>query len=194
MRLPGGSTNRVAFAVDVSTRAGSRPHMNFCGNRNPSQKRLTRQIPEVPIWPKKRKNRIEVALYGPWGKTRQPTMPIAVDDIVQEGIDAAKAGAGIVHFLTHNAETGIQKDGWQIYARIIEGIRAEVDVITYPTVPLAGSTLAGDAETAEARYRRYSSRILFRAYAGCDRGLYCWGRPLHLFGRQRLPLECGFPR
>jgi 3-keto-5-aminohexanoate cleavage enzyme len=96
---------------------------------------------------------IEVALNGPWGKMRQPTMPIAVEDIIQEGIDAAKAGAGIVHFHAYDVETGIQKDEWQIYARIIEGIRAKVDVIAYPTVPLAGSALTGEAETAEERYR-----------------------------------------
>ena len=31
--------------------------------------------------------------------------------------------------------TGRQKDDWEIYARIIEGIRAKVDVIVYPTIP-----------------------------------------------------------
>lgn len=95
---------------------------------------------------------IEVALNGPWGKIRQPNMPIAVEDIVQEGVEAAKAGAGIVHFHAYDVQTGIQKDDWQIYARIIEGIRSKVDVITYPTMPLAGSALTGEAKTPKERY------------------------------------------
>lgn len=96
---------------------------------------------------------VEVALNGPWGQTRQPMMPIAVDDIIKEAVDVATAGAGIVHFHAYDAETRIQRDDWQIYARIIEGIRSRVDVITYPTIPLAGSALTREARTAEERYR-----------------------------------------
>jgi len=96
---------------------------------------------------------VEVALNGPWGKARQPMMPIAVEHIVKEAIEAAAAGAGIVHFHAYDEQTGVQKDDWQIYARIIEGIRAKADVIAYPTVPLAGSALTGEAKTAEERSR-----------------------------------------
>jgi 3-keto-5-aminohexanoate cleavage enzyme len=96
---------------------------------------------------------LEVALNGPWGKSRQPSMPIAVRDIVQEGIAAARAGAAIVHFHAYDEHSGIQKDDWQLYAKIIEGIRAEADVIAYPTIPLAGSRLTGQASSARERYR-----------------------------------------
>jgi len=95
---------------------------------------------------------IEVALNGPWGRSRQPHMPISVEDIVAEGVAAARAGAGIVHFHAYDATTGLQQDDWRIYARIIEGIRSKVDVITYPTIPLAGSALTGEARTPRERY------------------------------------------
>ena len=96
---------------------------------------------------------LEVALNGAWGKSRQPRMPVAVRDIVQEGIAVARAGAAILHFHAYDEHTGIQKDDWQLYAKIIEGIRAEVDVIAYPTIPLAGSTLTAQANSARERYR-----------------------------------------
>ena len=35
---------------------------------------------------------IEVALNGPWGKKRQPRMPIAVSDIVEQAVACADAG------------------------------------------------------------------------------------------------------
>jgi 3-keto-5-aminohexanoate cleavage enzyme len=95
---------------------------------------------------------IEVALNGPWGQSRQPNMPITVEDIVAEGVDAARAGAGIVHFHAYDVTTGLQQDDWQIYAKIIEGIRSKVDVIAYPTMPLAGSALTGEARTPRERY------------------------------------------
>jgi uncharacterized protein (DUF849 family) len=57
-----------------------------------------------------RKVWIEAALNGPWGRVRQPLMPIAVREIIAEGIDAANAGAAIVHFHAYNEETSHQKE------------------------------------------------------------------------------------
>lgn len=88
---------------------------------------------------------IEAALNGPWGRERQPGMPITVAEIVADGIAAAQAGAAIVHLHAYDEATGRQRDEWPLYARIIEGIRAKVDVIVYPTIPLAGSGYAGSA-------------------------------------------------
>jgi 3-keto-5-aminohexanoate cleavage enzyme len=96
---------------------------------------------------------IEAALNGPWGRARQPAIPIAVEEIVAEGIAAAEAGAAILHLHAYDAATGRQKDDWQIYARIIEGIRARVDAIVYPTIPIAGSGFAGDLRSPQERYR-----------------------------------------
>ncbi len=93
---------------------------------------------------------IEAALNGPWSRARQPGIPVAVEEIVADGIAAADAGAAIVHVHAYDPSTGQQKDEWETYARIIEGIRAKVDVIVYPTIPLAGSDYA--SANAQARF------------------------------------------
>src|SRR5262249_53542271 len=50
----------------------------------------------------------------------------------------------------YDAATGRQKDDPELYAAIIEGIRARVDTIVYPTIPFAGSAdAAGSASAAE---------------------------------------------
>lgn len=89
---------------------------------------------------------LEVALNGPWTRKNQPRIPITVAEIVADGIAAAREGAAIIHVHPYDPETGRQKDDAEIYARIIEGIRAKVDVIVYPTLPsdaLPGSELSG---------------------------------------------------
>ncbi|MCA0249520.1 MAG: 3-keto-5-aminohexanoate cleavage protein [Proteobacteria bacterium] len=81
-----------------------------------------------------RKVWIEVALNGAWGRALQPGIPETVDEIVAEGIACARAGAAIVH--THAyTDGGKPTSDWQVYARIIEGIRAEIDVPVYPSYP-----------------------------------------------------------
>lgn len=95
---------------------------------------------------------IEVAINGPWGKERQPGIPITEKDIVADGIAAAQAGAAIVHLHVYDEETGRQTDDWQVYARVIEGIRAKVDAIVYPTIPIAGSGYAGPVTSRSGRY------------------------------------------
>ncbi|MBV8589634.1 MAG: 3-keto-5-aminohexanoate cleavage protein, partial [Acetobacteraceae bacterium] len=89
---------------------------------------------------------IEAALNGPWGRERQPGMPLTVEEIIAEGIAAAEAGAAIIHIHAYDPDTGRQRDEWPIYTRIIEGIRARADAIVYPTIPLAGSDYAGSAD------------------------------------------------
>ena len=95
---------------------------------------------------------IEVALNGPWGRERQPLMPITVEACIDEGIACVRAGAAIVHVHAYDPATGRQDDDWRTYARIIEGIRARTDALVYPTIPLAGSGLTGEAATPEARF------------------------------------------
>ncbi len=87
---------------------------------------------------------IEAAINGPWGVARQPGIPIAIPDIVADGIAAVEAGAAIVHLHVYDLETGRQRDDWELYAKAIEGIRAKVDAIVYPTIPIVGSAYAGD--------------------------------------------------
>ena len=88
---------------------------------------------------------IEAALNGPWGRERQPGIPVAVEEIVADGLAAAAAGAAIVHLHAYDPATGRQRDDWQTYARVIEAIRARSDALVYPTIPLAGSGYADAA-------------------------------------------------
>lgn len=81
---------------------------------------------------------LEVALNGPWGRRRQPRIPVAVQDIVEEAVACAKAGAAIIHAHAYDEATGTPKEDADIYSRIIEGIRSRADVIVYPTIPTPG--------------------------------------------------------
>lgn len=85
-----------------------------------------------PVW-------LEVALNGPWSRTRQPLMPVLADEIFDDAMRCVEAGASILHFHAYDAVSGRQRDDYDIYAPIIERIRAEADVICYPTLPFAGS-------------------------------------------------------
>jgi len=78
-----------------------------------------------------RKVWIEAALNGAWSRALQPGIPDTVEAIIAEGIACARAGAAIIH--AHAYDRGGQTFDWQVCARIIEGIRAEVDVPVYPS-------------------------------------------------------------
>ncbi|MFI5001730.1 MAG: 3-keto-5-aminohexanoate cleavage protein [Reyranellales bacterium] len=79
-----------------------------------------------------RKVWIEVALNGAWSRRWQPGIPDTVEAIVADGVACARAGAAIIH--THAyTDGGTQTFDWQVYARIIEGIRAQIDVPVYPS-------------------------------------------------------------
>ena len=97
---------------------------------------------------------IEAALNGPWSRALQPGIPDTVEAIIAEGVACARAGATTIH--THAYDGGgAQTFDWQVYARIIEGIRAQVDVPVYPSYPsiLATGIDAGFAVTdAAARF------------------------------------------
>jgi uncharacterized protein (DUF849 family) len=94
---------------------------------------------------------IESALNGPWSRKRQPGIPDTVDAIVADGIACAKAGAAIVHVHAYDGG-GPQTFDWQIYARIIEGIRAKIDVPVYPSIPSAGIGTGPLPDDAAARF------------------------------------------
>ena len=95
---------------------------------------------------------VEVAVNGPWGADRQPGIPVREQDIIQQSIDCVNAGAAIVHVHAYDETTGRQRDEWERYARIIEGVRSRVDAIVYPTIPFSGDRDAGGPLTAQARY------------------------------------------
>jgi 3-keto-5-aminohexanoate cleavage enzyme len=88
-----------------------------------------------------RKVWIEAALNGAWSRAWQPGIPDTVETIVDEGIACARAGATIIHVHAYDGG-GPQIFDWQVYARIIEGIRAKIDVPVYPSyspVMISGS-------------------------------------------------------
>jgi 3-keto-5-aminohexanoate cleavage enzyme len=89
---------------------------------------------------------LEVALNGPWGREKQPGIPVRVADIVEQGLACAQEGAAIVHVHAYDEASGRQRDDADLYARIIEGIRARVDCIVYPTIPFGGE------HTAQSRF------------------------------------------
>lgn len=95
---------------------------------------------------------LEVSLNGPWSRDRQPLIPITIADIVAQGVECAKAGAAIVHVHAYDERSGRQRDDADLYAAIIEGIRAQVDVIVYSTLPFAGSVDAAAVLTPAQRF------------------------------------------
>ncbi|MBR0829253.1 3-keto-5-aminohexanoate cleavage protein [Bradyrhizobium manausense] len=96
-----------------------------------------------------RKVWIEAALNGPWSRAYQPGIPDTIEAIVAEGIACARAGAAIIH--THAYDGGgPQTFDWQVYARIIEGIRATIDVPVYPSIP--GLDARGNVADPTARF------------------------------------------
>lgn len=99
----------------------------------------------APVW-------LEAALNGPWGRDRQPLIPLSVAEIVAEGIACAEAGAAIIHVHSRDPDTGVQRDDADLYAAIIEGIRARVDCIVYPTLPLAGAAGHEAGDSVAARF------------------------------------------
>jgi uncharacterized protein (DUF849 family) len=97
-----------------------------------------------------RKVWIEAALNGAWSRAWQPGIPDTVEAIVAEGIACAQAGATIIHVHAYDGG-GPQTHDWQVYARIIEGIRAKVDVPIYPSYPafeIKGSDASPYADVA----------------------------------------------
>lgn len=111
---------------------------------------------------------LEAAVNGPWSRERQTGIPISVEEIVADGIACAQAGAAIVHVHPYDVATGRQRDDPDIYQPIIEGIRAEVDAIVYPTLPLAGGPDAPDAGVGSGEQRYAAVAEL------CRRGLLEW--------------------
>lgn len=78
---------------------------------------------------------IECSLNEQVTKAENPKVPIAVDEIVADGIAAARAGAAILHFHARDEATGaLLHPGTETYRAIIRGIRREdPEVLVYPT-------------------------------------------------------------
>ena len=83
-----------------------------------------------------RKIWLEVALNGGWTRKEQPKIPIEVDELIEEGIACAEAGAAIIHVHAYDKGTGRQNDDVDAYATVIRGIREKADVLVYPGTPV----------------------------------------------------------
>jgi uncharacterized protein (DUF849 family) len=94
---------------------------------------------------------IEAALNGPWSRARQPGIPDTVVAIVADGIACAQAGACIIHVHAYDGG-GPQTFDWQVYARIIEGIRSAIDVPVYPSIPSAGIGIGPHPDDPTSRF------------------------------------------
>jgi 3-keto-5-aminohexanoate cleavage enzyme len=99
-----------------------------------------------------RKVWIEAALNGGWGRAMQPGIPVTVEEIVAEGVACARAGATIIHIHAYDGG-GQQTYDWQVYARIVEGIRKQIDVPIYPSYPALTTTGSGNSTVANAAVR-----------------------------------------
>lgn len=95
---------------------------------------------------------LEIAVNGPWGRNRQPNIPVRADEIVEAALACAGEGAAVVHFHAYDEATGRQRDDYEIYAPIIERIRSRADVICYGTLPFAGSVDAAQPMSPGDRY------------------------------------------
>ncbi|SEL46261.1 Uncharacterized conserved protein, DUF849 family [Roseovarius azorensis] len=112
-----------------------------------------------PIW-------LEAAINGPWSRDLQPGIPVTADEIYEDAIACAEAGAAILHFHAYDHETKRQRDDYDIYAPIIERIRNRVDVICYPTIPFAGSVDAPVPLSPQERFAAVEKLL--------ERGLIEW--------------------
>jgi 3-keto-5-aminohexanoate cleavage enzyme len=81
-----------------------------------------------------RKVWIEAALNGGWGRKLQPKIPVTVEELIDEGIACARAGAAIIHLHTYDARSGKPNMDAEAFARVSQGIRTKVDAIVYPTI------------------------------------------------------------
>jgi 3-keto-5-aminohexanoate cleavage enzyme len=97
---------------------------------------------------------LEVALNGGWTRALQPRIPVSPEEIIAEGVACAHEGAAIVHLHAYDTTTGRQRDDADIYSRIIEGIRSQVDAIVYPTID---GSVPADRELSVVGAARYDA-------------------------------------
>jgi len=79
--------------------------------------------------------------------TRSRHVPMAPAEIAVSAIDAAKAGAAVVHCHVRDPETGTASRRLELYREVTDRIRsAEVDVVLNLTAGMGGDLVFGDVE------------------------------------------------
>ena len=91
---------------------------------------------------------ITCAVTGSGGtQDRSPHVPRSPEQIANSAIDAAKAGAAIVHCHVRDPETGAPSRSLDLYRELTDRIReAEVDVVLNLTAGMGGDIVFGSAE------------------------------------------------
>jgi uncharacterized protein (DUF849 family) len=91
---------------------------------------------------------ITCAVTGSGGsQDRSPHVPRSPEQIANSAIDAAKAGAAIVHCHVRDPETGAPNRRPDLFREVVERIRdSETDVIINLTAGMGGDMVFGDAE------------------------------------------------
>ncbi len=91
---------------------------------------------------------ITCAVTGSGGtQDRSPHVPRSPEQIANSAIDAAKAGAAIVHCHVRDPETGKPSRDVKLYREVTERIRdASVDVVLNLTAGMGGDIVFGDVE------------------------------------------------
>ncbi|MFY0622186.1 MAG: 3-keto-5-aminohexanoate cleavage protein [Pelagimonas sp.] len=91
---------------------------------------------------------ITAAVTGSGGtQDRSPHVPRSPQQIAESAIDAAKAGAAIVHCHVRDPETGAPSRDLKLYREVTDRIRdAEVDVVLNLTAGMGGDIVFGSAD------------------------------------------------
>ncbi len=91
---------------------------------------------------------ITCAVTGSGGtQDRSPHVPRSPEQIANSAIDAARAGAAVVHCHVRDPETGAPRRDVALYREVTERIRdSEVDVVLNLTAGMGGDVVFGSAE------------------------------------------------
>ncbi len=91
---------------------------------------------------------ITCALTGSGDSTaRSPHVPVTPEQIAESGIEAARAGAAIVHIHVRDPETGVGSRDVDLYRRAVQTIRESgVDVVLNLTAGMGGDLVLGGTE------------------------------------------------
>ena len=78
---------------------------------------------------------------------KSPHVPVTPEEIADSAIDAARAGAAIVHIHVRDPHTGIGSRDVDLYREVVERIRSsDVDVVINLTAGMGGDMVLGGAE------------------------------------------------
>lgn len=83
---------------------------------------------------------IEVAINERVTREENPHAPYGADEVIEDAIACAKAGASIVHFHARHPDTGEQTPyDVASYIEVFRAVQGSSDVILYPTYPAAST-------------------------------------------------------